>query len=151
MLWLCYDLRDTLPVVYTNKKYIWNDLIKKKKKNCLSLYFLQVSAKLVLDTQVHCSIFFLLWDCANAHIPAWPISACSVFHFAFPVSQDTTLRCLHHYDCVLSMCNLTSTYTNQNKNMESIRQTDAMVNEAMHGWEGCQGVQMDFDVEHFMT
>lgn len=35
------------------------------------------------------------------------------------------------------------------KNTESIRQTDAMVNEAMHGWEGCQGVQMDFDVETF--
>lgn len=79
---------------YPSVKDVWHDLIKTLLALVL-LAVLQISALLVLDTQVHCSLFLSLqWDCANSHISAWPTSACSVFHFAFPVSQHTMWRCL---------------------------------------------------------
>lgn len=89
MLWLCYDLRDTLPVVYTNKKYIWNDLIKKKKKTacpCTSYRF-QPSLSWILKCTVPFSSFYetvlMLTYQPGLFLPA----PCSTLPSLFPRTQ----------------------------------------------------------------
>lgn len=116
---------------------------KKKKKKSLSLYFLQLSP--FLSWILECTVPFFPSLLTLTSPPGLLLPAlCSTLPSLFPSTHPS------HMPASLWLC-LTSTHTNRNEKTESIRQTDAMVNEAMHGWEGCQGVQMDFDVEHFMT
>lgn len=133
---------------YTNKK-CWRDLIKKKNAcPCTSCRF-----QPYLSWILRCTVPFLPslpWDCANSHLSLayfclLRVPLCIPCFPAHNVAMPALL-----WMCLVHVQTDVHPYKPEQKKIESIRQTDAMVNEAMHGWEGCQGVQMDFDVERFM-
>lgn len=87
-MWLCYDLYD-IPCI-TNKKCTWHDLIKEGVGKNLSLYFLQVSAKLswILKCTVPFSLPFYETTLTLTSQPGLLLPApCSTLPSLFPSTQ----------------------------------------------------------------